>query len=149
MSKECVPLRECNNQKTRIVRYIQWEQEKKNYNKNQQKQQVKKKDVTCLRRERFILCYKMCFMEGKWRASVGESQNKCERESENDVKKKLNNEIDETKIEQQKHLQSSTDETKISLATSSKHSKNYGKQPTKVFNQAKRHTTSNEYNKTK
>ncbi len=62
-----------------------------------------RKEYKCLRRrERFILCYKMCYMEGKWCAIVGESQNKCERESENDVKTKLNNEIDETKIEQQK-----------------------------------------------
>ncbi len=60
----------------------------------------------------------MCYIEGKWCAIVGESQNKCERESENDVKKKLNN---ETKMEQQKSLQSSNDETKISLAKSSKH----------------------------
>ncbi len=91
----------------------------------------------------------MCYTEGKWCGIVGESQNKCERESENDVKNKLNNEIDEPKIEQQKCLQSSIYETKIPLATSSKHSKTCGKQPAKVFNQAKRHTIPNEYNKTK
>lgn len=64
-------------------------------------------------------------------------------------KKRLNNEIDETKIEQQKSLQSSNDETKIPLATSSKHSKTCGEQLAKVFNRTKKHTTPNEYNKTK
>jgi len=43
----------------------------------------------------------------------------------------------------QKCLQSSTNETKITLTTSSKHLKTYGKQPTKVFNQAKTHTKMN------
>jgi hypothetical protein len=58
MSKECVPLKECNNQKTRIVRYIRTR--KKNYNKNQQKQQVKEKNISVLGGGKDLFCATKC-----------------------------------------------------------------------------------------
>lgn len=57
-------------------------QQKLTKTKNQRKR------YKCPRRERFILCYKCATMkERKWCAIVGESHNKCEKESEDDAKK--------------------------------------------------------------